>query len=182
MKSFSTFNSQLSIENRNESYFSIAEKLPQKRKTIFICIRKSEPCTALEISQNYNIPINEVVGRISELKNAFLIYECGSKFNLHTGKKNTLYSPVKNLDQQIDLINQRFVELRSQKEQFERDFHLGISTLTRDLILKEIRQNPDLYKLFTNTFEATFGYKPTCSCSFFNDLQKLRNHLKNQQK
>jgi len=45
----------------------------------------------------------------------------------------------------------------------------------------EIRQNPDLYKLFTNTFEATFGYKPTCSCSFFNDLQKLRNHLKNQQ-
>jgi len=81
----------LGAVNRNQAYFSIADKLPQKRRRIFIFISKPEPCTALEISQNYNIPINEVVGRITELKNYFLIAESGSKTNLHTRKQNTMY-------------------------------------------------------------------------------------------
>jgi|GEM_PF-1601014 len=123
--------------NRNRAYFSITEKLPQKRQRIYAFISQCEPCTALEISDNYHIPINEVVGRITELKNYFLIVEAGSKTNLHTGKKNTIYRITKSDSERIDLINQRFVELRNQKEQLERDFHLGISPLTRDLILKE---------------------------------------------
>jgi len=41
----------------------------------------------------------------------------------------------------------------------------------------EIRQTPELYQLFKTTFEKEFGYKPACTCSFFSDLQKLRNKL-----
>jgi len=43
-----------------------------------------------------------------------------------------------------------------------------------------IRQTPELYKEFLDLFKDNFGYTPTCPCSFFNDLKKLKEKLKNQ--
>jgi len=130
----------LSIENRNQAYFSIIESLPKKRKRIFYCIQQNPNSTAVDISTNYNIPINEVVPRITELKNYFLITESGSQTNQKSKKQNTIYKAVENLSQRIDLINARFVELRTNKETLERDYILGVSNLTRDLIQKQINK------------------------------------------
>jgi len=41
-----------------------------------------------------------------------------------------------------------------------------------------IRQKPELNKQFIDLFKQTFGYKPSCSCSFFSDLNKLKEKLK----
>jgi len=130
----------LSLENRNEAYYSIIECLPKKRRRIFQIINENPNSSAFEISQYFRIPINQVVPRITELKSLFLICETGSKTNQNTNKQNTLYRVVKDLSERIDLINKRFVELRSQKEQLEHDYILNLTDLTKSMILKEIHK------------------------------------------
>ena len=76
-----TFLIMESTKNRNDAYVSILEKLPQKKQLIFQLVKENSPCTAWEISEKYMLPINEVVGRISDLKNDFLLVESGSKIN-----------------------------------------------------------------------------------------------------
>jgi len=130
----------LSLDNRNQAYYSIIDSLPKKRRRIFQIINENPNSSAFEISQYFRIPINQVVPRITELKTLFLICETGSKTNQNTRKQNTLYRVVKDLSERIDLINERFVELRSQKEQLEHDYIKNLTDLTKSMILKEIHK------------------------------------------
>jgi hypothetical protein len=127
-----------SIKNRNDAYVLILERLPQKKQLIFQLVKENSPCTAWEISEKYMLPINEVVGRISDLKNDFLLVESGSKTNQYTKKQNTLYRTVNTINERIDLINATFVVLRDNKSKLESDYHLGISQLTKEMVKKEI--------------------------------------------
>jgi|GEM_PF-1971317 len=43
-----------------------------------------------------------------------------------------------------------------------------------------IRQTPEMCKEFLTLFKDNFGYTPSCPCSFFSDLQKLKEKLKSQ--
>ncbi len=127
-----------SIHNRNQAFVAIAEHLPEKRQRVFQMILLNQNITAQELAQKTMLPINEITGRITELKNAFLIVETGSKTNRHSNKKNTAYRVVNSVDERADLINAAFVKLSEQREVLEGDCHLGISRLSLSLIQKEI--------------------------------------------
>lgn len=127
-----------SIKNRNKAYASIIESLADKEQLIFQLIKENSPCSSWDISEKYLIPINEVTGRITALKNACLIVEDGSKENRWTHRSNTLYKAVISIDERIDFINKKFVSLRDKKDKLVNDSNLGLSALTTDLIKKEL--------------------------------------------
>src|SRR5690606_31554829 len=114
-----------SVHNRNQAFTAIAAQLPEKRQRVFQMILRHPNITAQELSQKTMLPINEITGRITELKNAFLVVEIGSKRNRYSNKKNTAYRVVHSVDERIDLINAAFIRLREQREKLESDYHAG---------------------------------------------------------
>ncbi|CAL2091830.1 conserved hypothetical protein [Tenacibaculum sp. 190524A05c] len=131
---------ETAINNRNEAFFSIIEKLPAKRQLVLELIKENVQITAQDLSEKYGKPINEITGRITELKKCFLVVECGHKFNRFTNYKNTLVRVVKSVNERIDLINQRFIELRQQEDDLVNDYNLNFSDLTKELILRKIKK------------------------------------------
>lgn len=129
-----------STENRNAAYLSIIEKLPQKKQLIFQLIKENEPCTACQVSDKYMIPINEVVARITDLKNDFLLIEAGSATNKYTSKANTLYKTVKTTEQRINIVNKAFVVLRDARDKYVNDYRLGLSSLTKSFVKKKLNK------------------------------------------
>ena len=129
-----------STKNRNAAYFSIIEKLSKKRKLIFQLIGENKEITAQELAEKYMLPINEVTGRITELKDMCLIVEFGSKENRWTNYNNTSYQVIKNENERIDLINKKFVEYRNAKDKLINDYNLKLSDLSKTLIQKEINK------------------------------------------
>ncbi len=127
-----------STQNRNQAFVAISAHLPEKRQRVFQLILSHPNITAQELAQKTMLPINEITGRITELKNAFLIVETGSKTNRHSNKKNTAYRVVNSVDERVDLINAALVRLREQREALEGDCQLGVSGLCLYLILKEM--------------------------------------------
>lgn len=130
----------LSIENRNNSFALVSEKLSKKRKMILSFIKENEPCTSQEIVDKYWLTINEVSGRITELKEMCLITEQGSKKNTHSKCLNTVYVSVKNEDERIDLINLKYQELIDNRDAIIRDYQKGISEFSRAVLDKEIKK------------------------------------------
>lgn len=82
----------VSIENRNTSFHLLAEQLPDKRKRVFEVIENLNKPTAQQIADHLNIPINQVTGRIKELRDLKLVIECGSLWNSLTHRYNTRYT------------------------------------------------------------------------------------------
>lgn len=129
-----------SITNRNAAFHSIIEKLPENRRLIFELIQENKQITAQEISEKYQKPINEITGRITELKNYCFIVEAGSRENRFTSKQNTIYQVIQSEDERINLINKRFVELRDTKDSLINDYNLNLSKISKELLKKEINK------------------------------------------
>lgn len=138
-----------SILNRNQSFRELlATNLGVRQRYILELIIDKPIITAFELSEKTFLPINEITGRITELKEFFMIKECGTKINPHTDKGNTQYRAIMDPDERIDKINARFVELRSKKESLELDYILNLGDLTRSMINKEIKRiNSKIKKL-----------------------------------
>ena len=126
--------------NRNAAYHSIVDKLPEKRKLIFELIKENKQCTAQELSEKYLLPINEITGRITELKDFCLIVEIDSKDNRWTGCKNTTYQVIQTEDERINLINKKFVQYRDAKDKLINDYNLHLSDISKELLNKEIKK------------------------------------------
>ena len=124
---------------RNDSYYKIYDSLSNKRKETYDLISKNEPCTAQELSGNYRLPINSIIGRFTELKYRGLIIPIGIKTNYSTGFGNTFYR-VTTEAEGIEIRKKRFVELRDMKDNLINDFNLGLSTLTKYVIQKELNK------------------------------------------
>ncbi|MBS9774737.1 MAG: hypothetical protein KGV59_06235 [Tenacibaculum sp.] len=105
----------IAVQNRNTSFKEVADKLPKKRKLIYNLIKENEPCTRIDLSVKYNIPINEVSGRFTELKEECLIVEVGSKTNNISKKENTTYRVVKSKDERIDLVKKKMSGINRRK-------------------------------------------------------------------
>tara|TARA_Y200000002_G_C22497825_1_gene585814 strand:+ start:61 stop:510 length:450 start_codon:yes stop_codon:yes gene_type:complete len=129
-----------SIINRNTSYKEIRQKLPNKRKRIFEIIEKHNGITAQEISSRYNYPINQVSGRITELKDLCFIKESGNQLNPFSKTYNTMYSVITNEDEFIELNKKKYIELRSKKDSLVRDYQQALSTYTREYVKNEINK------------------------------------------
>jgi len=138
--------------NRNQAYTSVIGKLSQNRRQVFQVIENQPQITAEEIAQILQRPINEIVPRITELASVLLITGEASKTNPRTKMKNTTYRCLQ-YPERIDRINAQYVRLTDEKSQLERDYHQGISNLTKNMILKEKdkrdRQIKNLEKLFS---------------------------------
>lgn len=127
-----------STSNRNQAFVAISAHLPEKRQRVFQLILRHTNITAQELAQKTMLPINEITGRITELKNAFLIVETGSKTNRHSNKKNTAYRVVNSVDERVDLIYDALTRLHVQRWALESDSGLDVSELSLSLIQKEI--------------------------------------------
>lgn len=131
-------NMNTAIHNRNEAFCKIINRLPEKRQKVFKLIEKNPNITAQELSLKTMLPINEITGRITELKNAYLIVETGSKRNRHSNKKNTAYRVVDSIDERIDLINKTFSNLQEKCRLLESDLKAELSYYSHSLIYREI--------------------------------------------
>jgi|SRR5690606_13360555 len=127
-----------SIHNRNQAFGAISAHLPEKRRRVFELILQHPNITAQELAEKTMLPINEITGRITELKNAFLVVETGSKTNRHSNKKNTAYRAVNSVEERIDLITDALTRLHVQRWALESDSGLDISRYSFSLIQKEI--------------------------------------------
>lgn len=104
------------IQNRNESYQSISDRLPKKRKVIYGLVQKHQPCTSQELSVLSMLPINEITGRIAELKNDyFLIKEHVSKDNNWTNSKNMSYT-LTTIEEAVILRDKSIYRLTQRKD------------------------------------------------------------------
>lgn len=70
------------------------DRLPHKQWMVYSIIQSFGPISARKIADKLHWEINQVVGRISEIKDMALIREAGSRENAITQRDNTLYEIV----------------------------------------------------------------------------------------
>jgi hypothetical protein len=129
-----------SILNRNTTYIKEKPKLSRKRQLILDVLKQfPKGLTSEEIVKLTRMPINQVSGRLSELKSMFYISGDGSKRCVHTKNYRTIWR-VCNNDWRVFKTNKAFVELRKQKDDLIRDKLRGVSTFTLELLKKEINK------------------------------------------
>mgnify|MGYP003628628049 FL=1 len=131
---------EISIQNRNTSYKNIINKISDKRKQIFEIIVKHNGITAQEISRLYKLPINQITGRITELKDMCFIKESTVHLNHESGNYCTSYVAVKKMEEFLHLTNVKYSHLINMKKSLEFDYHYGLSEHTMKYIKKEIKK------------------------------------------
>lgn len=63
-------------ENSIDTFNSILAQLPDRRAVVFSVIAEHGPITCQDIAERIGKPINEVSGRVTELKKADLVRVC----------------------------------------------------------------------------------------------------------
>ena len=77
---------------QKKSWIEIQENLGNIHRLVINTLSKHKNgLTNLELADKLNKPINEVTGRISELKRKKLVIENGTKINKNSGKLNTVF-------------------------------------------------------------------------------------------
>lgn len=129
-----------SEQNRNEAFRSIIDRLPEKRALIYNLFSSYQSgVTTQRLSDDFNIRINEITGRINELKELCLIKEVGSNVNIRTNNKNTMYLVEKDANncmkcvaKKLELYKKRLISLKND--------HLKCSSFARSVIFREINK------------------------------------------
>jgi len=99
----------ISIQTRNEAYLAIVDDLSDKQKLIYQTIRYLGKASNSDISEYLKIPINQVTGRVTELRKQFLIQAIKTKANTYTGIQNAVWKTVEDHYERIQLMI-RFIE------------------------------------------------------------------------
>ncbi len=127
------------IQNRNECFFTNAETLGARKKTVYKIIESYGKLTAQEIKEKMVLGVNQISGRLTELSDLYLIKESGSKFNEKSDRPNTLWE-ITTPDERIDMVNTAFINLRSERDTLINDLNLlNLSQITRDRTFKRVR-------------------------------------------
>ena len=127
----------LSIENRNRTYASLVENLSQSRKLVYDAIKKLGTVSLDKVCFYLGKPKNALSGRITELKSQFFIKEVGIEKSGCSQNSVTLYA-ITTEAERIELINRRYSELRSEKDALINDYNLDLSSLSKELLKKEL--------------------------------------------
>ena len=130
---------QSSTQNRNGVYFSQIEKLKGRRKTVFKLIKTYGFISAHQIAKKMRLSLNCVSGRLTELKDMFLIVEAAKIHNDKTKVLNTLWRVVRQ-DERTDLVNAKYQELINTRDGLINDFNLNISDITKEVLEKELKK------------------------------------------
>lgn len=125
---------------RNEAYFNNTLKLSSRRQLVFDVIKKNGMITAQEIRLKLRLGINQISGRLTELKDAGLIMPVGSKLNIYSNCHNTLFR-VASKHENIKLTNRLFIKLRTRKDEIINEINtsLFMSETTKKNHLKELK-------------------------------------------
>ncbi|MFL1896833.1 hypothetical protein ACJRPK_14090 [Aquimarina sp. 2-A2] len=127
------------IQNRNASYNSLIGILGRKRNQVFNLFIKEGNATSCELSEKYGIPINQIVGRATELNELCLLTVHGSKKNLTTGFNNAMYRPTTKIER-IDLCIKKRDFLTSKKDSLINDITLDLSVYSKIDITRKVRK------------------------------------------
>lgn len=127
-------------QNRNRTYSIIVDNLPAKRQQIYQLILEEYPCSPQELIQKYsdnlkNISRN-VAMRFTELREYGYIIEYGTYIN-DTGHSCARYRPTSK-DERIEIINKKYQELTNNKAQLVNDLNLGLSSMSRTIVIREL--------------------------------------------
>lgn len=145
---------ETSIHNRNKTYKNIVNRIPAKRKRIYeLIVLHTEGITAQQISNRYNIPINQITGRITELKDMCFIKEDQLQFNQSTGNHCTSYKAITDNDEFLNLTNNKYVKLTDKKNALILDYLLGNSSYINEYIQKELLKIENKIKQLSKTQE-----------------------------
>ena len=115
-------NFQISLYNRNEAFLRIINKLPKKRKEVYLTIQQHKNCTLEKIARILKCRPSDISGRVTELKKCFLIKENKILDSKRTGNSITSYI-ILNEDERIDLVNENYVLLRDEKDKIINDIN-----------------------------------------------------------
>jgi|TARA_R110000782_G_C14701340_1_gene402138 hypothetical protein len=128
-----------SIQTRNQTYRNIAARIPAKRKRIYEIITSyTAGITAQQISDRYNIPINQITGRITELKDMCFIKEHKMQLNDVTLNYCTSYKAITDNEELIEITSKKYVELVDKRSSLITDHFNNNSNHTNDFIKKEL--------------------------------------------
>ena len=133
---------QTSIQNRNDSYWKIQDRIGLKQRKVLRVIQNSlRPITAQGIAEKLDFPINQVTGRIKELKDLFLIEIAGYIKEENTNHFRSTYIETNEVSRHI--ISNEFM-LDKEKILTNLNSDLENPTLTVDslrIIKKEYNKN-----------------------------------------
>tara|TARA_R100001369_G_C3207966_1_gene147307 strand:+ start:17 stop:463 length:447 start_codon:yes stop_codon:yes gene_type:complete len=143
-----------SIENRNKTYRNIVNRIPAKRKRIYeIIVMHDQGITAQQISERYNIPINQITGRITELKDMCFIKEDQLQFNHSTGNHCTSYKAITDNNEFLNLTNNKYTKLTDKKNALISDYFQNNSIYINEYIQKELLKIENKIKQLNKTQE-----------------------------
>lgn len=127
----------ISIENRNTTYQAIQPQLPGSRQKVLNAIRQLAPCTREEVSKHLGIDINQVTGRVTELRDKHvLIRETGT---IKKGKyPETQIDIFRDPHERMEAIYRRKLSVRTEISHLESDLKTGRHSETRELISSRI--------------------------------------------
>jgi hypothetical protein len=115
-------NFQISLYNKKEAFLETINKLPKKRKEVYLTIHQYKNCTLEKIARILKCRPSDISGRVTELKKCFLIKEKEILNSQRTGNSITSYI-ILNEDERIDLVNKHYVLLRDEKDKIIKDIN-----------------------------------------------------------
>ena len=136
---------QTSLNNRNESFYSQIEKFGIRRRTVYNLIQEYGELTAQEIKSKMVLGVNQVSGRITELKELFYIVPVGSK-NGVSRVKNTIWRVTAPVERD-SLIHEELINLSIEKHNLEFDINnYFISNGLKEMGVKRLTKINELIK------------------------------------
>lgn len=119
-----------------KAFQEISEKLPGKRKIVFLALYNNPNNTFYKIAFILGCNVNKVSNRFNELENAGLIEKTGieKRGKYERGK----YSVVTDLEKIIENQNQLYVHFVDEKSQLERDHRKCQTKAGKNLLKKRI--------------------------------------------
>ena len=136
---------QISINNRNNSFHSQIEKFSMRRKTVYNLIKSYERLTAQEIKSKMVLGVNQVSGRITELRETFWIVYAGSKKG-ESKKSNTIWR-VTTPEERQKLVENELKSLIWEKSLLEYDLNTSdLSSPANFLIINRLYKIDKLIK------------------------------------
>ena len=128
----------ISEECRNEAYANITNLLPNKNSEILKLFKKHQPCTMQHICAKENFSVNQVSGRVTELKQACLLKEIGKIPNYKTKQKNTIYT-LTTVEERKELAAKEILRLEKDKEVLLSQVQIGIKGVVAEVVSKSLK-------------------------------------------
>ncbi len=130
----------LSIKNRNESFHKLTDKLGERNKTAYNLIKKYRGLTSHQIKEKMILGLNQVSGRITELKDLFLIKESGSRKNEKSDCKNTFWV-ITSIEERRDLVDAEFIKLRTNRDEIIDTINTqSLKTYIENILILELKR------------------------------------------